>query len=313
MDFGLRLDVFLKKQLPVTSRSFLKKQIESGLVLVNGLPGKPSYEVRLGDVITARMDEQEDASQLIPEPMQLDILFEDEDLVVVNKEAGLVVHAGAGHNAGTLVHGLLAHCGKLASQGAPQRPGIVHRLDRDTSGALVVAKTDLAYLDLIGQFSERKVKKDYLALVFGQMQAPRGDVCLPIARHPRKRKQMAVVERLGRESVSRWRVKRQWSEITLLEIKIETGRTHQIRVHFSHLGHPVVGDATYGGGKRRVKSLRSEKLKEAIGTASRQMLHAYRLSFKHPRTGEDLSFVAPLPHDFAMLIQMLDEATVVGN
>ncbi len=280
--------------------------IKAGQVLVNGLAAKPSYEIRTGDSISVRLPGPEHPDRLIPQAMTLDILFEDEDIVVINKAPGIVVHPGAGHTEGTLVHGLLAHCRRLAPQGAPLRPGIVHRLDRHTSGALVVAKSDVAYLDLIHQFKHQLVAKHYLALVYGCFPQSSGQVKTLLGRHPMDRKKMAVLEGKGREAVTLWRVEKAWEEVTLLRVTIETGRTHQIRVHLSHLQHPVVGDATYGGGKRRAGLVKSDHLREILTKADRQMLHAEVLTFFHPRTKESMAFKAPLAEDFDLLRRQLE-------
>jgi 23S rRNA pseudouridine1911/1915/1917 synthase len=304
-DVCQRLDVFLSHQLKDSSRSHLKTLIKEGEVLINGLPGKPSYEIRSGDRIAVRLPSREHPGRLTPQPMTLDILYEDEDIVVVNKAPGMVVHPGAGHAEGTLVHGLLAHCPRLAIQGAPLRPGIVHRLDLHTSGAMVVAKSDAAYLDLINQFKEHTVEKHYLALVYGIFPQSAGEIRTTLGRHPTDRKKIAVLKGKGREAVTHWRVEKAWEEITLLRVTIETGRTHQIRVHFSHLQHPVIGDATYGGGKRKAQSLKSRDLRDLMEKVDRQMLHAEILAFRHPRTHDPIVFKAPLADDFALLLQQL--------
>ena len=251
---GQRVDRFLSRMIPELSRSHFKKLIKEDQVLVNGVPVKPSYETRGGDLIMARLSAPGPDEVLKPERMRLDILFEDEDVLIVNKAPGIVVHPGAGHEEGTLVHGLLAHCPRLAVQGSPLRPGIVHRLDKDTSGALVVAKSERAYLNLIKQFKERGVRKEYLALVYGIPAQGEGEISSLLGRHPTHRKKIAVLENRGREALSRWRIEKHWGETALLRVRIETGRTHQIRVHLSHTGHPVVGDEMYGGGRRRARA-----------------------------------------------------------
>lgn len=303
-----RLDLFLSGKIANCSRSQLKRLTVEGRVLVNGTMSKPGYEVRGGDRIEVWLPAVDSAHELVPRPMSLDILYEDDDIVVVNKAPGIVVHPGAGREQGTLVHGLLAHCGKLAMQGAPQRPGIVHRLDRDTSGALVVAKSERAYLNLVNQFKEHQVAKEYLTLVYGQPSETGGDVTTVLGRHPRDRKKIAVVQHRGREAVSHWQVAKQWGGVVaLLRVAIETGRTHQIRVHLKHIHHPVVGDQTYGGDQRRARTIKLKPLRDLLLTVDRQMLHAQRLAFRHPRTGGPLSFTAPLPADFAFLISRLDQ------
>lgn len=300
-----RLDSFLGRRCEERSRSHFGKLIREGMVLVNGRAVKPGYAVKVGDEIAVRLP-AEVPSILSPQPMELDILHEDEEILVLNKAAGVVVHPGAGHGAGTLVHGLLAHCPRLAIQGAPLRPGIVHRLDRDTSGAMVVAKTERAYLDLIRQFKVHNVRKEYLALVYGMFTQPEGEIRTRLGRHLTDRKKMAVSERMGREAASSWHVEKTWGDVSLVRVVIETGRTHQIRVHMSYVNHPVVGDETYGGGKRRAKQVRSIKLRELLGSAERQMLHAWRLAFDHPVTGAPLSFLASLPADFNRLLNSIE-------
>lgn len=300
-----RLDSFLSRRCTERSRSHFGRLIREGMVLVNGRTMKPGYMVRVGDEIAVRLPE-ETPSTLSPLPMSLDILYEDEEILVLNKAAGVVVHPGAGHSDGTLVHGLLAHCPRLAVQGAPLRPGIVHRLDRDTSGAMVVAKTEPAYLNLIRQFKDHRVLKEYLTLVYGKFARPEGEVRTCLGRHPADRTRMAVSTKGGREAISLWHVEKTWEEVSFLKVVIKTGRTHQIRVHLSHLNHPVVGDETYGGGKRRAKQVGSGELRELLGSAARQMLHAWRLVFDHPVTGATLSLEAPLPADFTRMLSAIE-------
>jgi 23S rRNA pseudouridine1911/1915/1917 synthase len=295
---GQRIDLFLSKLIPNLSRSHFKKLINDDMVRVNGTAVKPSYETRAGDIVLVRVPAPEHENALKPEQMRLDLLYEDEDLLVVNKPAGLIVHPGAGHSEGTLVHGLLAHSPKLALQGSPLRPGIVHRLDKDTSGVLVVAKSEGAYLHLIREFKAHNVRKEYLALVYGSPEKREGEIRTLLGRHPVDRKKMAVILGRGREAVSRWKVEKDWGEASLLRIVIETGRTHQIRVHLSHINHPVIGDETYGGGKKRAKNIKSNPLRELLLRAKRQVLHARHLEFRHPVTGDRVSLTAPLPEDF---------------
>ena len=303
---GQRVDLFLSRVIPDLSRSHFKKLIKQDLVLVNGAPVKPSYETRAGDRIVAKVPAQGPDDILKPEPMRLDILFEDEDMLIVNKAPGLVVHPGAGHAEGTLVHGLLAHSPRLAVQGSPLRPGIVHRLDKDTSGALVVAKSERAYLNLVKQFKERGVRKEYLALVYDSPAKSEGEISSLLGRDPAHRKKIAVLEKRGRSALSRWRIEKSWGETSLLKVRIETGRTHQIRVHLSHVGHPVVGDEIYGGGGKRARHVKSAPVRDLLLGTKRQMLHAIRLEFTHPVTGTVVSVDAPLPDDFRELIERLD-------
>lgn len=280
---GQRLDRFLAESLPAFSRSQLQRFIRDGFVKVNGKPARPRDLVRGGDAIEWR----EPAITKIdaePEPIDLDVLFEDDDLLVINKPAGLVVHPGAGHRKHTLVNALLAHCKNLSGIGGKERPGIVHRLDKETSGALVIAKNDATHRDLAKQFADRTTGKVYLALVAGVPRKSFGTIDAPIARHPVHRKKMTVAQRAGRSARTEYRVLRSSGDASVLECKIHTGRTHQIRVHLHHLGHPVLGDKLYGG--------------KRAGNFPRQMLHAWKLSFRHPRTGKIMSFTAPIPPDF---------------
>jgi 23S rRNA pseudouridine1911/1915/1917 synthase len=278
---GSRLDRYLALALPQFSRSRLQQLIRAGEVHLQGKPARPRDAVHSGDVIRltvpplAAIDAQ-------PEEIPLDILFEDEDLLVVNKPAGLVVHPGAGNQTHTLVNALLHHCPSLSGIGGKQRPGIVHRLDKETTGCLVVAKNDTVHQDLSRQFAEREVKKIYLALVSGRPKRPRGTIEAPIGRHPVQRKKMAVNQTRGRIAKTDYRVLQSGGGASLVECAIHSGRTHQIRVHLHHLGHPVIGDSLYG---RRV-------------AAPRQMLHAWKLGFTHPRTNERLFLEAPIPQDF---------------
>lgn len=302
---GERIDAFLARQLRNISRNQLKKLIVDRRVLVNRQAVKPGYETRAADSISIWLEIEPRTTVLVPQGMDLGILYEDADILVVNKPPGLVVHPGAGHREGTLVHGLLAHCPRLASQGAPLRPGIVHRLDQGTSGAMVVAKSDGAYLDLIDQFKTHRVRKEYLALVYGSIRDKQGEIRTGMDRHPGDRKKMAVVQGRGREAISRWKMEKDWGEVSLVQVVIETGRTHQIRVHMSHLHHPIVGDSTYGGGQRRAQAVRSKALQEIILQVQRPMLHSSRLGFLHPSDKTPLQFCAPLPDDFSRLLDSI--------
>jgi 23S rRNA pseudouridine1911/1915/1917 synthase len=284
---GERLDRFLAGSLPAFSRSRLQTLIRDGFVKVNGKPARPRDLVRGGDAIEWREPEitKIDAE---PEPMDLEILFEDDDLLVINKPAGLVVHPGAGHQTHTLVNALLAHCKNLSGIGGKERPGIVHRLDKETSGALVIAKNDATHRDLSKQFADRTTGKVYLALVAGTPRKSSGIIDAPIARHPVHRKKMSVAQRAGRAAKTEYRVLRSSDTGSLVECTIHSGRTHQIRIHLHHLGHPVLGDKLYGG--------------KRTGNFPRQMLHAWKLSFRHPRTGETMTFTAPIPEDLETVL-----------
>jgi 23S rRNA pseudouridine1911/1915/1917 synthase len=293
----IRLDKFLAEQVANLSRSAAQRLIDDGQVTVNGEPSKPSYKVRTGDIVLALLPTEE-ASELVAEEIPLNVVFEDKDLLVVNKAAGMVVHPAPGHPGGTLVNALLAYCPELAA-GDVERPGIVHRLDRDTSGLILVAKRDPIRRALQRQFRDRQVHKAYLALLDGHLQPAWGRIEAPIGRDPHHRQRMAVLAG-GREAATDYHVLEQFAHqigpaagnYTLVEAEPETGRTHQIRVHFASIGHPVVGDAVYG---RRRTWL----------PVDRQFLHARKLGFKHPTTGQRVGFEAPLPEELAGVLALL--------
>jgi 23S rRNA pseudouridine1911/1915/1917 synthase len=289
---GERLDTFLRSKFPAASRGAIQRLIDEGHVRVNGRTVKPTHTPRAGEQVEVHWPEARPA-EAQPEEMSLDVLFEDDALLVLNKPPGLVVHPAAGHEEHTLVNALLHHCaGQLSGIGGVARPGIVHRLDKDTSGCLVVAKNDNTHLALSSQFASRKVRKIYHAIVCGEMQRDQGEIRAAIARHPSHRKRMAVDDDKGREARTTYRVLERLRAATLVEAELHTGRTHQIRVHFQFLGYPLVGDATYG-------NRQNQRLTELTRYAApRQMLHAFQLSFIHPRTGHRLSFEAPRPEDF---------------
>lgn len=294
-----RLDSFLRIHYPAVSRVTLKRLIEQGDIRVDGRAVKATHHPRQGERIEVHWPEPK-SSDVHPEEMPLNILYEDEDLLVLDKPPGLVVHPAEGHEEHTLVNGLLHHCqGRLSGIGGVARPGIVHRLDKDTSGCLVVAKNDAAHTGLAKQFAERSVEKVYHALVCGEISEPTGEIRAAIARHPSHRKRMAVTEGGGRDAWTSYRVLDKLRYATWVEAVLHTGRTHQIRVHFHHLGAPLVGDTTYG-------SRQNGRLKElAHYVAPRQMLHARTLSFAHPCTDESLAFEAPLPRDFLAALAAL--------
>ena len=296
---GGRLDTWLRSRFPAASRGALKRLIEEGHILVNGGRVKPTHTPRAGERVEVRWPEAKPA-QAQAEEMPLDILFEDEALLVLNKAAGLVVHPAAGHEEHTLVNALLHHCaGQLSGIGGVARPGIVHRLDKETSGCLVVAKNDETHVALSAQFAGRKVEKLYHALLCGELARDRGEIRAAIARHPSHRKRMAVTEETGRAARTGYRVLERLRESTLVEAALHTGRTHQIRVHFQFLGFPLLGDKTYGQRQNR-------RFEERVGFgAPRVMLHAFQLSFVHPRTAKTLSFTAPRPADFEELVRAL--------
>ena len=289
---GLRLDRFLALELTDFSRARLQTLIRSGFGRLNGKRPRPRDLVRAGDIVelTEPAIERIEAE---PEQMALEILFEDDDLLVLNKPAGLVMHPGAGHPQHTLVNALLAHCKNLSGIGGRERPGIVHRLDKETSGVLVVAKNDTAHRDLSKQFAARTMQKIYLALVAGIPRKSSGVIDKAIARHPVHRQRMSIARRQGRTAKTEYRVLRAGAGISLLECTLHSGRTHQIRVHLHHLAHPVLGDKSYGGKHAR--------------TFPRQMLHAWKLAFSHPRTSEVMTFEAPLPADFAEAMRRIPE------
>lgn len=285
----LRLDQFLAKRLPEFSRSRLQHLIRNGFVRLNNSPTRPRQLVRAGDKIELAEPPLE-KTEALPEPIPLEILFEDNDLIVVNKPPGLVVHPGAGHREHTLVNALLNRCTTLSGIGGKERPGIVHRLDKETSGCLVAAKNDATHRELSKQFAARTVEKIYLALVAGKLRKTAGVIEEKIGRHPVHRQRMSATTLRGRAAKTEYRVVRSSDWASLIECRLHSGRTHQIRVHLHHLGHPVLGDKVYA--PRLAKDF------------PRQMLHAWKLGFRHPRTEEWESFEAPLPDDFATAIRL---------
>jgi 23S rRNA pseudouridine1911/1915/1917 synthase len=293
---GLRLDKFLAGEIPSHSRAQVQRLIEDGRVrLARVAHVKANTVVRAGDAVAVDVPAPAPAA-LEPEDLPLEVLYDDADVVVVNKPAGLVVHPGAGHATGTLVHALLHHVKDLSGIGGEQRPGIVHRLDKGTSGVMVVAKHDQAHQALARQFHDREVEKEYVALVWGVVHNRRR-IDLPIGRDPVHREKISTRARRARHAVTRVTWARQLPGVTLIRVAIATGRTHQIRVHLGAIGHAIVGDAVYGGVRTRVpQDLR------AVQRLTRPFLHAERLAFQHPRTGERLSFEAPLPEDLATVL-----------
>ncbi len=287
---GERLDRVLAACLSGLSRSFAQRLIKDGAVTVNGRLSKPSYRVQAGDEIFARIP-TETPEPVLPEDVPLDVIYEDETLLVLNKPAGMVVHPALGHAGGTLVNAVLAHCPQVAEVGPPDRAGIVHRLDKDTSGLILIAKDEATRAALQRQFKRRQVIKTYLALVEDQVQPREGIVEAPLGRDKRQRKKMAVVRR-GREARTTYRTIRRFARHTLLEVRPHTGRTHQVRVHLAWLGYPVVGDTVYG--RRRQRLLKS-----------RHFLHAAQLRFTHPATGEEVEFKAPLPAELSAVLDQL--------
>jgi 23S rRNA pseudouridine1911/1915/1917 synthase len=302
---GVRLDRFLVSVLPERSRSQIQRLINEGQVQVAGREARPNQPVKAGQQISVRIPEPV-ASKLQPEALPLTIVYEDHDIVVIDKPPGMVVHPAAGHANGTLVNALLHHVEDLSGVGGQRRPGIVHRLDRGTSGLMVVAKHDVAHEELARQFREREVEKEYVALVWGEVQAGRR-IDAPIGRDPFSRKKMSARARRSREAVTRIvRADHINPALTLVHVAIHTGRTHQIRVHLSAIGHPVVGDSLYGGVHRRVPGdLR------AVTRLDRPFLHAARLAFKHPSDGRRIEFRSELPNDLQHVLDQLQEARAV--
>jgi 23S rRNA pseudouridine1911/1915/1917 synthase len=305
---GKRLDQFLVSQLPDTSRARVQELISGKGILVDGSTAKASLHLRGGEKVEIVGEVQRPPLRAIPEDIPIDIVYEDNDLAVINKPAGMMVHAGAGatedeRNRGTLVNALLHRFGALSNVGGELRPGIVHRLDKDTSGLIVVAKNDLAHRKLAAEFSGRRVKKTYIALVHGWPKKDRGTIATSISRDAVRRTRMTTRRSGGREAITHYEVQRRiespYGKFALLELKIETGRTHQIRVHMSSLGHPVVGDTLYGAAR--------EIFGKTGGPISlqRNFLHAAALQFTHPRTGETLSFSIPLPEQLAEFLRGL--------
>src|SRR6266536_360071 len=298
---GERLDAFLASNIEGWSRARLQRLIEDADVLVNGLAVKPSYKLRPNDGIEVELIVPSSIG-FVPEDIPIEIIHEDDELIVVNKPAGMVVHPAAGVNSGTLANALAFHFQQLSTTGGAARPGIVHRLDKGTSGLLVVAKTEAAHEHLADQFRAREVFKSYVALVHGQVEKQKGQIDQPIARDPRKRTRMAIV-RAGRPALSIYKIRERFQRFTLLDVQLKTGRTHQIRVHLAWLKHPVVGDEVYGSG--RDKTVIDPAIRSRIGQLSRQFLHAEKLGFRHPGTNEQLCFTAPLPAELETLLDAI--------
>lgn len=290
-----RIDRWLNARLPDLSRTRIQGLIGEGHVLVNGRRTKAGHRLAPGDAVVARIPDPVPPAGVAPEPIPLAVIYEDDDIIALNKPAGLVVHPAAGHATGTLVNALLHHCRGLEGVGGEVRPGIVHRLDRDTSGIMVAAKNDAAMNGLVAQFKDRLLRKEYRAIVWGAPRTAQGRIETLIGRSPRDRKKMSASPRRGRLAVTNYSIEKTLGPASLLRLQIETGRTHQIRVHLAHIGCPVVGDTVYG--RKRPAPLPAP--------APRQMLHATRLVFRHPRTGAPLDLQAPIPQDMATLIAAL--------
>ncbi len=297
-DSGRRLDLFVAQRVPELSRTRIQELIRDGHVHVDGKIAKVSHRVAAGESVEIEVLSRP-ALEALPEDLPLDLLLVDDDFVIVNKLAGMVVHAGAGHSRGTLVNALLHRLGKLSEAGGALRPGIVHRLDRETSGAMVVARNDKAHEHLSEQFRSRNVRKIYLALVHGKMPRDSGTITLPISRDPRRRTRMTARATKGRHARTDWRVVARLDGCTLVEAVLHTGRTHQIRAHFSATGHPVVGDTLYGAPRSLRAGTRNLPLLE------RNFLHAARIGFSHPSTGAWVEVRAPLPKDLRVYFEQL--------
>jgi 23S rRNA pseudouridine1911/1915/1917 synthase len=301
-----RIDRYLSEDKGIATRAQIQRLLRSGNVLVDGRRVKPSYRTRGGESVAVTIPDPEPA-RMVAQAIPLDVVYEDRYLLVVNKPAGMVVHPGSGVRRGTLANALLAHCPDLSGIGGVVRPGIVHRLDKGTSGLIVVAKDDATHLALSEALKARRVKRVYEAVVWG-VPAAEGRVETLIGRSRRDRKKMAVSRTSGRSAVTSFRVTERFGFASRLEVRLETGRTHQIRVHLAHIGHPVFGDPTYGGRRRTYRDLSRDKMKEArtmLELIDRQALHAERLAFVHPHTGRRLEFRAPEPDDMRRLLSAM--------
>ena len=291
-DVGTRIDVFLAENMEDLSRSGVQKLIDEGMITLNGGKTKANYKLREKDIIDVTVPEVKEV-EILPENIPLDILYEDSDVIVVNKPQGMVVHPAPGHTSGTLVNALMFHCGDdLSGINGEKRPGIVHRIDKDTSGVLMIAKNDMAHQSLAAQLAEHSITRKYNAVVYNGFNEDEGTVDQPIGRNPQDRKKMAVTQKHSRHAVTHYRVIERMEKFTLIEAQLETGRTHQIRVHMTHIGHPLLGDPVYGPKKQPI-------------SLEGQALHARVLGFIHPRSGEYMEFEAPLPPHFVALLERL--------
>jgi 23S rRNA pseudouridine1911/1915/1917 synthase len=297
-DRNERLDSFISLKSGLT-RSHIQRLIKQELISVNSHTEKTAYKIKEGDRIELTVPDEPEGT-LIPEDLPLDIIREDDHIIAVNKPPHMVIYPAAGNKSGTLMNALVSRCRKLPSIGAPLRPGVVHRLDKNTSGVIVIAKDDKSYYSLVNQFKERQVKKHYLAILYGNLKKNKGEIRTLIGRSASDRKKMSTRTRRGREAVTLFKVIKKFRSATLAEIRILTGRTHQIRVHFASIGHPVVGDKTYG-------KKTALKLKDKTIHFPRQMLHAYSLELNHPVNGKPLKFTAPMPGDMEKVIQELKD------
>lgn len=308
---GTRLDRFLIGATEGRSRTYLQRLIRAGNVTVNDKVTKqPSYALRDGDEVRLTFPPPRPLDTIAPENTVLDILHEDSHLLVLNKPAGMLVHPANDVHTGTLVNALLAHCTDLSGIGGVERPGIVHRLDKDTSGILVVAKTDVVHRELSAQFEKHSITRQYVAIVCGVPAKTAGTINAQIARSRRDRRRMTTVENHGRHAVTHYEVLETYPKFARVQLTLETGRLHQIRVHLQHIGHPVAGDPIYGGEQRAINDADTGALKHAFAQLKRQALHARLLGFEHPATGENLTFSAPMPKDMLTLLDALKEKTV---
>jgi len=302
-DSGQRLDKFLSFKYPSITRSYLQNLISRGNVTVNSNQEKTGYQLKINDKVEISFPELQ-SSHIEPEEIPLDIVFEDKSLLVLNKSAGMIVHPGAGNYQGTLVNALLYHCKNLSGINGILRPGIVHRLDKYTSGLLVVAKNDRSHVHLSKQFEQKSIFRIYHSLVWG-VPGEAGEIITQIGRSKRDRKKMTVLKDGGKEAITEYRILNDFLYLSLLEIKLKTGRTHQIRVHCTAIGHPIVGDIVYGGRRARKTIVKGNDLSDIFGAVTRQMLHARHLEFVHPATETTVKFEAPVPRDMQALISAL--------
>ena len=288
---GQRLDAYVSEAVEGLTRSAAQRLLLQGDITVNGVPAAKNYKLTGGETVAVTLPEPE-PTEAVPQNIPLDVVYEDADVIVVNKPVGMVVHPAPGHSDGTLVNALLYHCGEsLSGVGGEIRPGIVHRIDRDTSGLIIAAKNDAAHLALAAQLEDHSLHRVYEAVAMGRFREDKGTVDAPIARHPTDRKRMAVVPG-GRRAVTHWEVLAQYPGCAHIRCRLETGRTHQIRVHMAHIGHPLLGDTVYGA-------------RRAVPGLTGQCLHAVALTFRHPRTGEELTVSCPLDEEFAALLRKL--------
>lgn len=305
---GVRLDLLLAGRESGVTRTRIAKLIAAGKVLVGGRPCRAGQKMKAGAEVQIEFPEARPYAAALPEDIPLVVVYEDASIIVIDKPAGMVVHPAAGHWGGTLVNALLFHCRDLSGIGGVFRPGIVHRLDKDTSGLMVAAKSDEAHLGLAGQFKRHEVKKTYQAVVCGLPHVAEGRIEAAVGRHPSDRKKMSTKSKRGRSAITVWRIREHYGEAALLDVDIETGRTHQIRVHLADLGYPVVGDPVYGK-PGRSNAFKDAAVRRLMKNFPRQALHAWRLSFCHPATGAKMEFFSPLPEDMEELCVFLRKQT----